>query len=38
MAFGIDDAIGAAAAGLSLGDTLVEIIKKYKTEKKGLRS
>jgi glycyl-tRNA synthetase beta subunit len=34
MAFGIDDAISAAAAGVSLADTLVETIKKYKAEKK----
>ena len=34
MAFGIDDAISAAAAGIGLADTLVETIKKYKAEKK----
>lgn len=34
MAFGIDDALSAAAAGISLGDTLVETIKKYKKDKK----
>src|SRR5690348_1584585 len=35
MAIGIDDAVGAAAAGISLADTLVEIIRKYRAEKKN---
>jgi hypothetical protein len=35
MAFGIDDAIGAAVSGLNLAETLVEAIKKYKADKKN---
>ena len=34
MAFGIDDALTIATGAISLGDTLVETIKKYKHEKK----
>jgi hypothetical protein len=30
MAFGIDDALTTAAAGISLTDTVVEIIKRYR--------
>jgi hypothetical protein len=30
MAFGIDDALMAAAAGISLTDTCVQTIKKYR--------
>jgi hypothetical protein len=30
MAFGIDDALTAAAAGISLTDTIVQIIKRYR--------
>jgi hypothetical protein len=31
MAFGIDDALTTAAAGISLADTVVEIIKRYRS-------
>jgi hypothetical protein len=34
MAFGIDDALAAAAAGISLADTIVQTIKRYKKSKK----
>jgi hypothetical protein len=33
MAFGIDDALMTAAAGISLADTIVETIKKYRANK-----
>jgi len=33
MAFGIDDALMTAAAGISLTDTIVETIKKYRAKK-----
>ncbi|MBI1201582.1 MAG: hypothetical protein GC182_03620 [Rhodopseudomonas sp.] len=33
MAFGIDDALTTAAAGISLADTVVETIKKYSANK-----
>jgi len=36
MAFGIDDALMTAAAGISLTETIVETIKKYRREKKDI--
>lgn len=36
MAFGIDDALNAATAGVKLTNTVVEIVKRYKKEKVGL--
>lgn len=33
MAFGIDDALATAAAGISLADTVVEIIKRHRKKK-----
>ena len=36
MAFGIDDALAAAAAGISLTDTCVQIIRRYRKKGKDL--
>lgn len=36
MAFGIDDAISAAAAGISLTDTIVQTVQRYRKGKKNL--
>lgn len=36
MAFGIDDALGAAAAGISLTDTCVKVIQSYRKQGKNL--
>jgi hypothetical protein len=36
MAFGIDDTLMAAAASISLTDTMVSVIKKYKSDKVDL--
>lgn len=36
MAFGIDDALMAAAAGISLTDTIVKTIQSYRSERKQI--
>ncbi len=36
MAFGIDDAIGAAASGIDLVDTCVKIVKEYRKQKRDI--